>query len=584
MIIKKEQAIVRIIATILTITVMVTGVVGCGEARSERFFQPVATVEGDDIAAEEFRTRYIDYLLDTGLKDHPRQREAFLDHLITLKLMVREALDAGLAEEETYLLEEERVRQKLLVDIYTHRMLYDTLHVSDHELEDMFVRVNTSLTARHLYERTLERANLLYERLQRGESFEALAQEIFADTVLANSGGSVGTFSFDEMDPAFEDAAYALQVGEISRPVRTDQGYSIIQVDDRFTKPLLTETEFAERKDRLERYVLSKKRQQVRTAHLQDLTAAMAPAFNESALELLLVQVTGQTLVPDDEVSRDWLAQTVVGFGPEGNRRMWTVDTFRDRARFTSEEQRAIVRNHDDMERFILGLVVRDEMMSRAEAANLNDLPEYYLAFERAMEDWVFELAWNRHAGVIEVPEDSARAYFEAYHNEFVTPGTVQVWEIMTETKIEALQLKELLLTTHFELLARAHSIRPGADATGGDLGFVRADQLGVLADPVFAADPGEILDPLEVAGRYVLLKVGTRRPPQPATFEEVRDDVEQRIRRPMAQAHLRNHADALRTRYTVTIHRNVLYNIDLLNIDAPEPDVSLSDTGRQNS
>ena len=94
-------------------------------------------------------------------------------------------------------------------DRYAAGAIYDTVQVRERDVADLFVRVNTTLKARHLYARTREQADRLYARLQAGETFEDLAREGFADSVLAARGGSVGYFEFDEMDPAFEDAAFA---------------------------------------------------------------------------------------------------------------------------------------------------------------------------------------------------------------------------------------------------------------------------------------------------------------------------------------------------------------------------------------
>ena len=60
-------------------------------------------------------------------------------------------------------------------------------------------------------------------RLLEGESFQALAGEVFNDPELQASGGLLPPFTFDEMDPDFEDAAFTLLIGEISEPVRTPQ-------------------------------------------------------------------------------------------------------------------------------------------------------------------------------------------------------------------------------------------------------------------------------------------------------------------------------------------------------------------------
>ena len=60
-----------------------------------------------------------------------------------------------------------------------------------------------------------------------------LAKTSFNDPMLRDNGGSLGYFTVDEIDPAFEEAAFAPKIGELSQPVRTNDGYSIIRVDDR---------------------------------------------------------------------------------------------------------------------------------------------------------------------------------------------------------------------------------------------------------------------------------------------------------------------------------------------------------------
>lgn len=69
------------------------------------------------------------------------------------------------------------------------------------------------------------------ERLQQGEDFEALAKAESEDTGSAAQGGDLGYFGPDVMEPAFEEAAFALEnVGDISEPVETEFGYHLIKL------------------------------------------------------------------------------------------------------------------------------------------------------------------------------------------------------------------------------------------------------------------------------------------------------------------------------------------------------------------
>jgi len=87
--------------------------------------------------------------------------------------------------------------------------------------------------SRSLARRTREEARRLAERVRRealrpGADFAALARR-YSDAPDAASGGDVGVFDRGMMIKSFEDAAFALKVGEISPVVETRFGFHIIK-------------------------------------------------------------------------------------------------------------------------------------------------------------------------------------------------------------------------------------------------------------------------------------------------------------------------------------------------------------------
>ena len=550
----------------LVLGVMVC-VAGCREAHSSsQPTSPVVATAGEvTIHADAFKQAYVEYLGRTGVADASPLRRAFLDNLLAARLLIKETRAAGIEQEAAYQGYYEQARQKLLLDSYTSHVLFDTLQVTDRDLRAMFVRAHTQITARHLYARTREQAEVLSARLQHGESFETLAKEVFADPHLAATGGSVGTFGFDEMDPAFEDAAFSLEVGAISEPVRTAQGYSIIQVKDRFTDPLLTETDYAKKKNRFIPYVRQRKQQRAMRQHIQDLRNVLDITLHEEAFAPLLGQITGQALMPEGEAFDAWLDAPLVTFGPADDRHTWRVRDFRERAQHTDEKQRAQVRHRADLSDFIDGLVLREVMTDRAREMGLDRTATFEQALTEAMDDWVLQTARERLSDEVDVPEDSVQAYFDtAPDSEFRIPEKRQVWELTVETKAEAEALKTQAAYADFASLARAYSISPDARTTGGDMGLVSHDQLGALADPVFDAPDGVVLGPFEVQGQYVLFHTGERQAARDMTFDEAQAAIREQLRYHFTRAHLRDTYTALRARYPTEVDSDLLFSMPL--------------------
>ena len=81
----------------------------------------------------------------------------------------------------------------------------------------------------HILVKKQSEALAILERIKKGEKFGKLAKELSIDSGSAKRDGSLGYFGRGMMVKPFEVAAFNLQVGGISEPIKTEFGYHIIK-------------------------------------------------------------------------------------------------------------------------------------------------------------------------------------------------------------------------------------------------------------------------------------------------------------------------------------------------------------------
>lgn len=105
----------------------------------------------------------------------------------------------------------------------------------------------------------------------KGEDFAAVAKEVSQDPSAKENGGDLGPFPKGSMVKEFDEAAFAMKPGEITKePIRTKFGWHLIKVHDR--KPAGT-MPLDEVKDQIKRSLEGRKRQEAITGVIDSLRA-----------------------------------------------------------------------------------------------------------------------------------------------------------------------------------------------------------------------------------------------------------------------------------------------------------------------
>jgi len=213
----------------------------------------VATVGNEKITKTE--------LYDTLVKYYGKQA---LESMITNKIIEIEAKKANITITEDEIQEEmndiitayggqeafnqqikqsgitqEDIKADIINYLNTLKLLEPRVTVTEEEIREYFEEnkdyyaIQEKVEASHILVDDEATAIKIKKMLDDGKDFAELAAEYSKDTSNAQNGGKLGYFGRGEMVEAFEDAAFSMDIDEISDPVKTEFGYHIIKVTGR---------------------------------------------------------------------------------------------------------------------------------------------------------------------------------------------------------------------------------------------------------------------------------------------------------------------------------------------------------------
>jgi peptidyl-prolyl cis-trans isomerase C len=211
----------------------------------------------------------------------------FLDSLIEREILYTEAIRNRLDQDKAFLAKLNEFKKTNLITILLEKEIRDKVVVTDAEVKEYYdnnperYKRDAGVRASHILVETEEDGNFILAKLKEGGDFAKLAAEYSKDKSSAGNGGDLGFFSRGRMVPEFEEAAFSLEIGEISGLVKTQFGYHIIKVTD---KKEGTQLDFEQAKGLIKRQMLAEKQRDAYRSFVNELKENIKIKKNTDAL------------------------------------------------------------------------------------------------------------------------------------------------------------------------------------------------------------------------------------------------------------------------------------------------------------
>lgn len=226
--------------------------------------QVVAIVNGKEIR----RSDVLKFLNDIGPQvamqfQSPEGIKKVIDELVNQEVLYLDAIKQNLEEEEKFQNLLERHKMNLLKDYAVDKIISDVT-VNDEDLQKHYEDnkqhfINgATVEASHILIDDENKANDIIAEINGGLSFEEAAKN-YSSCPSKDQGGNLGEFGKGQMVPEFEEAAFAMEEGDLSAPVKSQFGYHIIKLTKKTPETVST---LEEVKDLVTQKVLEEKQRE----------------------------------------------------------------------------------------------------------------------------------------------------------------------------------------------------------------------------------------------------------------------------------------------------------------------------------
>lgn len=198
----------------------------------------VATINGATITETDLTSAMEEFEQQLARVPEAERKKVTLERIIDMRIIAQAAAKDGLDKDPTVLRRLESIRVQLLTSEYVRKKVEAA--ITDDDLKARYEKEMAAYTApeevkaSHILVETKEQADEVMKELAAGKAFADIAKEKSIDPGSKENGGDLGYFQRGQMVPEFEQAAFSLEKGAVTKePVQTQFGFHIIKQEDK---------------------------------------------------------------------------------------------------------------------------------------------------------------------------------------------------------------------------------------------------------------------------------------------------------------------------------------------------------------
>lgn len=230
----------------------------------------------------------------------------------------------------------------------------------------------------------------------------------------------------------------------------------------------------------------------------------------------------------------------------------------------TEQEVKDLIANYPPEQQIYLSSPqAKDELLEQligfhlfskmAEENKIKESREYKETLAKMENELASHMAATSVIDKVTLTEEEAKAYFDANPNQFISEKQVRAKHILVEKEVQAKEiLSEIEAGKSFEDAAKEYSTCPSKEK-GGDLGYFKKGQMvPEFEKAAFEAAVGELTGPVKTQFGYHLILVEDKKEEQAVSFEDIRENLMEKLLNQKKQAVYLDKVKELEAKYGV--------------------------------
>ena len=521
----------------------------------------LAVVGNYKITLEQFSDRYEDYLVYSGVQDNIQLRYSILNNMVNEILLRNYDNNSRIYKNPEYKKEIKWAKKQTVLAFLKDREIYAKITASENEIREAYRRSNIKLAVRHLYARTKKEADNLYHLLKIGVDFKKLAKQVFTDSILQNNGGYLGYITWGQTDPNFEDTAYSLNVGEISKPVRTAEGYSIIKLEDKIVDPLMTETDYLNKRHKIERGVKINKKKACENAYIKKIFGDNKIEYNNKSIENILNDLKNSEAGNIEFNAKAENIPYCVKYKGIDYSQKEIENLLSQTPRYNLEK----LVDEKAVKSGILGLLMQKKLLTIAEEKGYDTTSYVASTLSKLQNEIYLKYKRNEILSQVNIPDSDLYKYYNENIAYYSSENEMNVQEILLQNPDTLSFVKEKLKEGEkFGELAEKYSLRKWSSRNKGEMGLAPVSNYGEFKDTLWNAPIGKIIGPFKIDKYFDFFKVIQKKDGKPVDFNLVKSQILYNVRNERGFPYMKRHIDSLSKKIDIKINEDILKNYSL--------------------